>query len=321
VLAPYIEAHDRGPLFDLTVRSLGMYDDFVKAVAEDSGLPVEYRRCGSLEVAPDVLAAERLRALHQDHAADGTVEWLDGDAARELEPSLPDSIQGALFVPSHAYVSVPMLTEALSWAAVRHGVQIEAGRRVTGIRKDGKHLALRTDDGMEWRAERVVVAAGSWSGLIGLEEPAAHAVRPIRGQLLRLAWRGTPITRVLWGPDCYVVPWRDGTVLVGATAEDVGFDEHTTAAGIRDLLDAACELLPEAWRATFLEARVGLRPASTDGLPIIGASPSVEGAIYATGHFRNGILLAPLTAVLVGEIISGNSADPALQVVGPERFE
>ena len=95
----------------------------------------------------------------------------------------------------------------------------------------------------------------------------------------------TPLSHVIWGKDCYVVPWRDGTVLVGATVEEVGFDERTTAAGVRDLLDAVCELLPEAWGATFLEARAGLRPATPDALPIIGPSPSIEGVVYATGHY------------------------------------
>jgi glycine oxidase len=320
VLAPYIEAHDRGPLFDLTVRSLDMYDAFVASVRDESGLPVEYRRCGTIEVAPDAAAAERLRNSINPHDSGG-IEWLTVEAARELEPALGASIEGAVIVPGHGYVSAPQLTEALAWAALRHGVQIEAGRRVTSLGRDNDGLVVTTDDGLEWRAGQVVVAAGSWAGQLGINEPAARAVKPVRGQLLRLAWRGTPITRVLWGPDCYVVPWHDGTLLVGATVEDVGFDEHTTAAGIRDLLDAVCELLPEAWRATFLEARVGLRPATPDALPIIGASPSTDGLIYATGHYRNGILLAPLTASLVADIVSGQSRDSALDAVHPHRFK
>jgi glycine oxidase len=319
VLAPHIEADDRGALFDLGVRSLDMYDAFAAAVCEESGLPVEYQRCGTIEVASDAAAAEALRDRYLKGASDG-IEWLDAIAARVVEPALPASIEGALLVRSHGYVSVPLLTEALAWAALRHGVQFEAGRRVTGVRREGGGLAVRTDDYSVWRAGQVVVAAGSWTGQIGLHEPAASSVKPIRGQLLRLAWRGNPLTRVIWGPDCYVVPWLDGTVLVGATVEDVGFDEHTTAAGIRDLLDAVCELLPEAWRATFLEARVGLRPATPDGLPIIGPSRVLDGLTYATGHYRNGILLAPLTAALVAEIASGRTADPALQILEPSRF-
>jgi glycine oxidase len=319
VLAPYIEAHDRGPLFDLTVRSLGMYDDFVAAVRSESGLDVEYRRCGTIEVAADGPDADRLRATLRLPGTDARLEWLDAQAARRLEPALPATTEGALLVPIHGYVAVPALTEALSWGALRRGVQIEAGRRVDTVEQDGSGVRVTTDDGAAWSAGAVVVAAGSWAGRIGVEEPAARAVRPIRGQMLRLAWRGTPLRHVVWGRDCYVVPWQDGTVLVGATMEDVGFDEHTTAAGIRDLLDAVCELLPEAWGATFLEARVGLRPSTPDGLPIIGRSPSRPGVIYATGHYRNGILLAPLTAALVAAVLESR-ADSALQDTDPARF-
>jgi glycine/D-amino acid oxidase-like deaminating enzyme len=125
---------------------------------------------------------------------------------------------------------------------------------------------------------------------------------------------------VIWSKDCYVVPWQDGTLLVGATSEDVGFDEHTTAAGIRDLLEAVCELLPEAWKATFVEARAGLRPATSDGLPIIGRSEHVPGLIYATGHFRNGVLLAPLTASIVADLVLEGREDPALALTAPSRI-
>jgi glycine oxidase len=116
------------------------------------------------------------------------------------------------------------------------------------------------------------------------------------------------------------VPWNDGTVLVGATVEDVGFDERTTAAGVRDLLDAVCELLPLAWGATFLEARVGLRPATDDGLPVIGPLDAEPRILYATGHYRNGILLAPVTASIVAEWLIDGHADEALAALKPDRF-
>ena len=144
-------------------------------------------------------------------------------------------------------------------------------------------------------------------------------MKPIRGQLVRLKWNAPPITHVLWSDRCYIVPWLDGTVLVGATVEDVGFDEQTTAAGVRDLLDAACDLMPQAWGAAFIDARVGLRPATGDGLPIIGRSRQTPGLVYATGHYRNGILLAPLTAQLVGDLVIDGRSDPVLEFVSPSR--
>jgi glycine/D-amino acid oxidase-like deaminating enzyme len=166
-----------------------------------------------------------------------------------------------------------------------------------------------------------VLAAGSWSGQIeiaGVQTPIP--VRPIRGQLLRLAWRGEPLRRVTWGERCYLVPWDEGTLLVGATTEDAGFEERTTAAGVRDLLDAVCELVPQAWTAGFLGARVGLRPATEDGLPVIGRSEVLPNLMYATAHYRNGVLLAPVTARLVADALLDEVVDPAMHAFRPGRF-
>ena len=316
ILAPYIEGHDRGVLFDLGVRSLAMYDTFVADVSEASGLAVEYRRCGTLEVAADGASAARLR---QSAEEDRSLRWLDASSARGHEAALAASIEGAVFAPAHGYVAVPPLMDALAWASLRDGVQIEAAHRVTGIRVQQRSVSISTEDGTSWSADAVVIAAGSWSGQLNVPDRAASEVRPVRGQLLRLHWRGAPLSHIVWGPDCYVVPWQDSTVLIGATVEDVGFDERTTAAGVRDLLDAVCELLPEAWRATFIEARVGLRPATPDGLPFLGLSDRSDRIVYATGHYRNGVLLAPLTARVVADLILDGKADPALTALRPAR--
>ena len=317
MLAPYSEAHERGPLFDLTLRSLALYDDFVAGVAADASALIDYRRCGSLEVAEDDASAEALIARADAGAGDG-LEWLPRDRARQLEPALPETIAGALLSPMHGYVAVTSLTEALAWAALHRGAEIESGHPIRAIHRHGDTWTLTADDGVSWTADWVVVAAGSWTGQIAGVPQLGRQVRPVRGQLIRLKWRTAPLRYVLWGRDCYVVPWQDGTVLVGATVEDVGFDERTTAAGVRDLLDAACELLPGAWGATFLDARAGLRPATADGLPIIGRVASAPGLVYATGHYRNGVLLAPLTASLVADLVLEDKADPVLSVTAPE---
>ena len=316
VLAPYIESPREGPLLELAVRSLSDYGGFVADVGQDSGMEIEYRISGTLEVAADAENATRLRA-----GIRGTAQWLDTGPTLRGEPSLAESIHGAVLIEEHGYVAAPQLLEALTWAAVRHGAEIETGRRIVRVEQYGQGLAVRAEDGASWPAQHVVLAAGSWSSRVGLPEPLADAVRPIRGQLLRLTWPAAPLPRhVIWGPDCYVVPWKDGTVLVGATVEDVGFDERTTAAGVRDLLDAVCELLPAAWGATFREARAGLRPATADGLPIIGPSAGTPGVTYATGHYRNGVLLAPITAALVADWILEGRIDPALRPFQPARF-
>ena len=167
----------------------------------------------------------------------------------------------------------------------------------------------------------VVLCAGSWSGAISVEGVGATVpVRPVRGQLLYLGWNGTPLRRITWSSRCYLVPWEDGTLLVGATVEDVGFDERVTVAGVRGLLEAACDVVPRAWTAGFVGARVGLRPATADDLPVIGPSTVVPNLMYATGHYRNGVLLAPLTAKLVADALLENRMDPLLELVKPSRF-
>ncbi len=303
VLAPYIEAGEGGPLFDMALRSLAMYDHFVQDVAEDSGIAIEYRRIGTLEVATDDETGVRL----QRHAAapGGALQWLDADAVRREQPAVVGA-RGALLAPMHAYVDAPVLTEALAWAAMRHDAKVETGHRVDAIVAADGQITIRTADGSSWTAGTLVIAAGSWS-----TDPAfagvtpREPVRPVRGQLLRLRTNEAVLSRIVWGPHCYIVPRANGLVLVGATMEEVGFDERTTAAGVRDLLDAACDLVPGLWGASFVEARAGLRPATASGLPLIERSRTHPNVVYATGHFRNGVLLAPLTAKLAADLVTG----------------
>jgi len=274
MLAPYVEAHERGPLLDLAVQSLALYDDWIAAVREDSGVDVEYRRIGTLET-----ASHRV-------------------------------------IPEHGYVAAEPLTLALARAAKRRGADFVRDR-VTRVSGGGAALRVTTTSGSR-DATHVVLAAGAWTNTIeGIRTPP---LRPVRGQLLYLGWNAEPLSTIVWGPRCYVVPRLDGTVLVGATVEEAGFDERATAGGVHDLLDAVCELLPAARDATLLGVRVGLRPATPDGLPVIGPDPDVPGLIHASGHYRNGVLLAPVTAKLIGDLIVEGQVDPLLAPFSAARF-
>jgi glycine/D-amino acid oxidase-like deaminating enzyme len=137
---------------------------------------------------------------------------------------------------------------------------------------------------------------------------------------VQLAVDGAPLKRITWGTRCYLVPASRQTVLVGATVEDAGFDERSTVAGVRDLLDAACDLVPQLWQSAFAGVRVGLRPATPDGMPVIGPSPAIAGLVYATGHYRNGVLLAPFTATAIADLVLDNREDPLLAATSPRRF-
>jgi glycine oxidase len=320
VLGPYVEAREEGPLLDLTSRSLGLFDNFIAAISADSGAPVMYKRTGTLDVAttPDGLRILQGTAAVLDKRG-VAAELLDARAIHDVESHLPADALGGLLIPSHGFVSALDLTKALVAAARRHGAQVIERGRVTRLLSLGADVEVQTDRGAIV-AGAAVLAAGSWSGHIEIAGAARVPMKPIRGQLLQLAWQGPTLRRVTWGERCYLVPWDDGTLLVGATMEDAGFDERTTVAGVRDLVEAAAELIPQVWSATFVSARAGLRPAAPDFLPIVGMSSVVPNVMYATGHFRNGVLLSPLTAHLVAAALLDNAQDPALDVMRPSRF-
>ena len=321
ILAPYIEAREGSPLLDLTIRSLGLYDEFISGVSRDSGRAIPYHRTGTLNVAVDDHGLRKLCATADDLARRGiAAELVDGPGAKAQEPQLSAAVTGGLLIPVHGFVSALDLTRALAGAARRFGAQIIEHGAVHRIARDGDDVIVDTDRG-SLSANAVVLAAGSWSGSIDIDGVAVRVpVRPVRGQLLQLGWTGPALRRVTWSERCYLVPWDDGTLLVGATAEEAGFDERATAAGVRELLDAACEIVPHGWTAGFLGARVGLRPASSDDLPIIGASRVLPNLMYATGHYRNGILLAPLTAKLVADALLDNRVDTGMDAMSPQRF-
>jgi glycine oxidase len=247
-------------------------------------------------------------------------EILDAEAVRRVEPLLSEGVLGGLLIPMHGYVAAVELTRALVAAARRHGAQVLEQGRVGRVSRQGKELKIETDRG-SLITSAIVMAAGSWTGTIDLDgSPSRVPVRPVRGQLLQLTWNGPAIRRVTWGERCYLVPWNDGTLLVGATVEEAGFDERTTAAGVRDLIDAACEMVPRTWTATFHAAKAGLRPGTPDELPVIGPSTRLPNVMYATGHYRNGVLLAPLTAKLVADVMLEDRSDPVLELTSPRRF-
>ena len=315
ILAPYIEGH-AGPFLTLAVSGLACYDGFLERVRSDSGLSIEYRRSGTLQVARgDVEAAALVEAARRLSASGVAHSLLDAEGVTSLEPALADDRSTGLLLPEHGYVVAAELISALAEAVQRSG-----GTRSLGAvqRIEGTTGGLRVTTSNEaFNTDAVVIAAGTWSGQIAV--PLAP-VRPIRGQLLQVRFPQPPISRVVWGSSCYLVPWNDGSVLVGATVEDVGFDERSTAGGIRQLLGCATDLLPATAMASFEDVRVGLRPLTADELPVIGASSTMRGVYYATGHYRNGVLLAPLTALMLADLMLEQRERPELALVHPARL-
>jgi glycine oxidase len=322
VLAPYLAAHQHTPLVELGSRSLALYDEFVARVVEDSGSAVQYARTGTLEVATDESSLSKLEAMGRRCESLGVeAEILDASEVHKVETQLGDGVIGGFLVQSHGFVGASDLASALRRAAGAHGVSFVTSTTVSKIVRKGQGLIVETSrDSLG--CDNVVLSAGSWSGQVELDGAEVMPVHPVRGQLLYLGWPTTQLARVVWGAECYLVPWGDGSVLAGATIEDVGFDERATVAGVQKLLRAAREIAPAAGESWFKSVRVGLRPGTPDELPIVGPSTRMSGLVYATGHYRNGILLTPLTAGLVADLIltSDTPADPALDAFKPDRF-
>jgi glycine oxidase len=303
ILAPLVEGHSPS-LLKLGLCSVALWDDFIRRVQSDAGQTIEYERSGTLHVAlNEAQAADLLELTRHLESAKVTHSLLDGREAERREPGLTGRVVRALLVPAHGYVGPPSLIEALVRAATVRGV-VMVQSRLTHVD--------------QIQSDAVVIAAGSWAA--ELAQASQPFVKPIRGQLLSLSMDSRPASCVIWGTDCYVVPWKDGTVLVGATVEDVGFDERTTADGVSGLLNAAIDLMPVLAQARFREARAGLRPKTSDELPAIGRSSTMPHVFYAAGHYRNGVLLAPLTATLIADLVLDGRERSELADVRPDRF-
>lgn len=298
VLAPYIEGHHGDPLLDLCVESLALYDSFIARVRETSGRPVEYARTGTVEVAVSEADVARLTTLDAAIQARGAQsQWLDGRDAHLHDPAISEGALGGLRIDAHGFVHVPQLVAALVQSAQLQGATLEVPTDVIRVEPTKSHVTVVIENDPR-ECDAVVIAAGSWSGRVRIAGLPPTPVRPIRGQLLHLGWpdRAPMPKQVVWADKCYTVPWADRTLLVGATAEDVGFDERSTLEGVHGLMSAVSEILPDAWRASLKEVRVGLRPRPDGDTPLIGPAANSSRVILATGHYRNGVMLAPLTA-------------------------
>jgi glycine oxidase len=320
MLVPYAETEPGSLLQQICGESLARYDEFVSRVRQIVDVPVEYVRRGTLQVAVDEQGHRHLESTVRALSAHGIpCELLDGRAARAAEPALSPTIVSGAIVHVHGFVAAEPLTRALLAAAQRNGAVLETEVEVTHVAPLQSGAECETSRGIR-RATQVVIAAGCWSGQLPVHGQPRKPVRPVRGQLVYLAGRERPFSRILWGPGCYIVGWADGSILVGATVEEVGFDEQVTAGGVSLLLRESTSLVPGLTSATFVGARVGLRPATPDGLPVIGASAEAPHIVYATGHYRNGVLLAPITAAMVADLLMDERRHPALESLGPDRF-
>jgi glycine oxidase len=325
MLAPVTEVEfGERALLDLGLASRELWPAFAAELEERSGRPTHFRETGALLVAADRDDAGELRRLHDFQGRLGLgSEWLTPRECRRLEPGLAPRVAGGVLAHSEAQADPFAVNLALAAAFEHAGGELLPGAEVRAIETEHERVTgVALADGTRVRADRVVVAAGPWSAAL---DPAGAGppVRPVKGQILELRVRPgmpEPIERIVRGRRCYLVPRGDGRVVLGATVEEQGFDTTLTAGGVHRLLEAAWELVPEVEEMELAHARARLRPGTPDNAPLIGPG-SVEGLVWATGHHRNGVLLAPVTGRAVAALLAGEALGDELAAFAPARFE
>jgi glycine oxidase len=324
MLAPVGEAvWGEQNLLDFNLESLRRWPAFAAEVEGDGGTEIGFANHGALHVALDRDEAEELRRRYELHRGLGLEsEWLGRSACRSLEPGLATAVRGGAHVPGEASVDPRRLIAALIAGNERQGVEIHSGADVVAAERHAGALTVRTADGRTFETGALVLAAGCWSGQTEWLPPADRpAVRPVKGEILTLRGSETEpaCDGIVAGERVYMVPRPDGRLIVGATVEERGFDTTLTAGGVHELLREAYRLIPEIAELELLEASVGLRPGTPDNAPLIGYGAS-DGLLVATGHFRNGVLQAPLTAECIATLISGERPPFDLSAFSPQRF-
>ncbi|MHA5048526.1 glycine oxidase ThiO [Streptomyces sp. SD15] len=313
MLAAVTELHyGEQTLLGLNLTSARRYPDFVTELTEATGQDLGYRRCGTLAVALDADDRAHLRELHTLQQRSGLdSEWLSGRECRRLEPMLAPGVRGGLRVDGDHQIDPRRLAKALVTACERAGVRFHRAwaERLTVVRE--RAAGVVTTDGDRPTAGQVVLAAGSLSGkLEGVPDDVLPPVRPVKGQVLRLTvpqryapFLSRTVRAVVRGSQVYLVPRENGELVVGATSEELGWDTTVTAGGVYELLRDAHELVPGITELPLTETRAGLRPGSPDNAPLLGPT-GLEGLLLATGHYRNGVLLTPITGDVMAHVLT-----------------
>ncbi|MEV6974813.1 glycine oxidase ThiO [Kitasatospora sp. NPDC093806] len=330
MLAPVTELqYGEEPLLRLGMASNERYAAFAAELAEAAGgQDTGYRQCGTIAVALDADDREELRELHAFHLRLGLdSRWLTGREARRLEPMLAPGVRGGLHVTDDHQVDGRRLSRALVLACERAGVVLHRAEAAELLVEGDRATGARTTTGERVDADRVVLAAGSRSHLLpGLPPGVLPPIRPVKGQILRLrvpaAYRpflSRNVRAVVRGGHLYLVPRADGELVIGATTEEQGHDTTVTAGGVYELLRDAHELVPGITELPLVETAAGLRPGSPDNAPLLGPT-ALPGLVAATGHYRNGVLLTPVTGDLLAEYLATGTLPELAEPFSPTRF-
>ena len=319
MLSPSSEAEKGSPLFELCRASAKLYGPLAAELQADTGIDPQYRTEGTLllfESEPE--REQMLPSMEWQRSRGVPVEELSGQALREKEPALA-ALPGAFYLPDDRQIDNRLLMQALVKSCQQRGVTFLTGKSVQGIERNGQGVTGVVLANEKMAAEKVVNAAGAWAGAIQAPGLAAAPIRPVKGHMAVLQCPQPPLRHVVRSHRGYLVPRRDGRVLVGSTMEDAGFDKSVRAAPLTRLLSAAQELCPALQQSVLADCWAGLRPAAPDNLPLLGPA-SLPGYWLALGHFRNGILLAPITAEILSSLILTGKSPLPVEALLPQRL-
>lgn len=320
ILTPLGESADTA-MAKLALESWRRYPGVVRELRERTGIDVEYVTRGTvypLITVADVRAAEA--RLRHDWAAEIGVEAWDAADVRSRAPALATTVRGAMFVRGEHWVDNQRLVVAYAQAAVDAGVALMTGAAVSRVVVEDGHARGAIVDGEPYEADAVLLAAGAWTGELAASFGGRLRVEPRKGQMIALNHVPPVLAHAIHGPDVYLIPRASGELLIGATVEKVGFQRGVTAAGISGLLTSAIALVPGLAPLPISRTWAGFRPWAPDSLPILGPWPGIDGLFVATAHYRNGILLAPITAQLMAEWMTHGSPSLDVKDFLPSRF-
>ncbi len=321
MLAPHAETDKFDDFFFFCDESNKLYPTFSEELLDETGVDIELDREGTLYLAfTETDAKEIRRRFEWQKGAGLQVEHLSAQETRQAEPFVSPDVLESLFFPNDWQVENRQLIHALQKFAELSNIEIRENTEVTRLLTENGKITGAETAAEKFFAEKVILATGAWTSFIKTDNLTMPQVKPIRGQMIGFHTAKRLFQKVIYSPRGYLVPRADGRVLAGATMEDVGFDKDTTESGINFLHENALEIAPSLVNLEVAEKWAGLRPFAADGLPILGNFPSAENLFLATAHYRNGILLAPLTAKILAEKTLENKDSNYLRVFSPNRF-
>ena len=322
MLAPNAETEKIDDFFNFCNDSNLLYANFADELFDETGIDIELNKSGTLYLAlTENDSAEIRKRFEWQKSANLSVEYLTAEETRKAEPFISPDVRESLFFPNDWQVENRKLLDALRKFADLNKIEIRENTEITNLLvENGKIIGAETAR-EKFFAGKVILTTGAWTSLVKAENFTLPKVKPIRGQMISFQTAKRLFEKVIYSPRGYLVPRIDGRVLIGATVEDVGFDKEMTNAGIEFLRETAFEIAPGLANLEIHEKWSGLRPFSEDGLPVLGEFAGIENLFIATAHYRNGILLAPLTAKILAEKVAENKDSDYLKKFSPQRFQ